>query len=138
MGKQVTRPLTVLQLLPALGGGGVEQGTLDVAAALVRRGHRSLVLSETGRLTPRLLAEGSEHVCWPVGRKSLSTLRLVSRLRRLLVSERVDILHARSRLPAWVAWLAWRGMDPRYRPHFITTVHGLYSVMPISKPCARK
>jgi len=120
--------LTVLQLLPALDGGGVEQGTLDVAAELVRHGHRSLVLSETGRLVPRLLVEGSEHICWPVGRKSLFTLRLVSRLQRLLHSEQVDILHARSRLPAWIAWLAWRGMDPRKRPHFITSVHGLYSV----------
>ena len=122
------RQLTVLQLLPALDGGGVEQGTLDVAAALVRQGFRSLVLSETGRLVPRLLAEGSEHIHWPVGRKSLFTLRLVPRLRRLLLTEQIDILHARSRLPAWVAWLAWRGMDPRNRPHFITTVHGLYSV----------
>ncbi len=121
-------PLTVLQLLPALDGGGVEQGTLDVAAALVRHGHRSLVLSGTGRLVPRLLLEGSEHICWPVGRKSLFTLRLVARLQRLLLSEQVDILHARSRLPAWIAWLAWRGMDPLKRPHFITSIHGLYSV----------
>jgi len=126
--EQVATSLTVLQLLPALEGGGVEQGTLDVAAALVRHGHRSLVLSETGRLVPRLLAEGSGHICWPVGHKSLATLRLVSRLRRLLLDEQVDILHARSRLPAWIAWLAWRGMDPLKRPHFITTVHGLYSV----------
>ncbi len=128
MGRQVARPLTVLQLLPALDAGGVEQGTIDVAAALVRHGHRSLVLSEAGRLVPRLLADGSEHIDWPVGRKSLSSLRLVARLRRLLLAEQVDILHARSRLPAWIAWLAWRGMDPLRRPRFVTTVHGLYSV----------
>ena len=128
MGRQVARPLTVLQLLPALDAGGVEQGTIDVAAALVRHGHRSLVLSEAGRLVPRLLADGSEHIDWPVGRKSLSSLRLVACLRRLLLAEQVDILHARSRLPAWIAWLAWRGMDPLRRPRFVTTVHGLYSV----------
>ena len=128
MGRQVVRPLTVLQLLPALDAGGVEQGTVDVAAALVRHGHRSLVVSETGRLVPRLLAGGSEHIGWPVGRKSLLTLRLVARLQRLLLAEQVDILHARSRLPAWIAWLAWRGMDPQRRPRFVTTVHGLYSV----------
>ena len=128
MGQQVVKPLTVLQLLPALDGGGVEQGTLDIAAALVRHGHRSLVISDTGRLVPRLLAGGSEHICWPIGHKSLFTLRLVPRLRRLLLAEQVDILHARSRLPAWIAWLAWRGMDPSSRPRFVTTVHGLYSV----------
>ena len=128
MGQRIKKSLTVCQLLPALHGGGVEQGTLEVAAALVHAGHRSLVISAGGRLLPALLDTGSQHVNWPIGRKSPFTLRLVSRLRRLLVSQGVDILHARSRLPAWIAWLAWRSMDPATRPRFVTTVHGLYSV----------
>jgi glycosyltransferase involved in cell wall biosynthesis len=128
MGERVNRRLTVLQLVPALHGGGVERSTLEVAAALVRHGHRSLVISGAGRLVPELQAGGSEHITWPIGRKSPLTLRLVPRLRELLRRERVDILHARSRLPAWIAWLAWRGMDPARRPRFITTVHGLNSV----------
>jgi len=122
----------VCQLLPALHGGGVEQGTLEVATALVAAGHRSLVIAAAGRLLPGLLNSGSQHVNWPIGRKSPFTLRLVSRLRQLLISEGVDILHARSRLPAWIAWLAWRGMDPATRPRFVTTVHGLNSVNPYS------
>ena len=40
----------------------------------------------------------------------------------------MDILHLRSRLPAWIAYLAWRGMDPATRLHFVTTVHGFYTV----------
>lgn len=124
----MVRPLTVLQMLPMLEGGGVERGTLEVARALVEHGHRSLVMSGGGRLVERLTAEGSEHLGWPVGRKSPFTLRLVPRLRRLLVGRGVDILHVRSRAPAWVAWLAWRGMDPAARPHLVSTVHGLYSV----------
>ena len=128
MGVQIKSSLTVCQLLPALNGGDVEQGTLEVAAALVQEGHRSLVISAGGRLLPGLLATGSEHFTWPIGRKSPFTLRLISRLRHLLVTEGVDILHARSRLPAWIAWLAWRQMDPATRPRFVTTVHGLYSV----------
>ncbi len=128
MGQRIKKSLTVCQLLPALHGGGVEQGTLEVAAALVHAGHRSLVISAGGRLLPALLDTGSQHVNWPIGRKSPFTLRLVSRLRRLLVSQGVDILHARSRLPAWITWLAWRSMDPATRPRFVTTVHGLYSV----------
>jgi len=115
-------------MLPALDGGGVERSTLEVADALVRHGHRSLVVSGGGRLLPQLLAGGSAHINWPVGRKSPLALHWVWRLRRLLQSEGVDILHARSRLPAWIAWLAWRGMNPARRPHFITTVHGLNSV----------
>jgi glycosyltransferase involved in cell wall biosynthesis len=118
----------VLQVLPALQGGGVERGTLDVAAELVRRGHRSLVLSAGGRLLPELLAAGSEHICWPLGRKSLTSLRYVLQLRHLLKTANVDIVHARSRLPAWITWLAWSSMDPVTRPRFITTIHGLYSV----------
>jgi len=120
--------LTVLQVLPALNGGGVERGTLEVAAALAQRGHRSLVISAGGRHVDRLEAAGSRHIAWPIGAKTLLVLRWVRDLRRLLLEERVDILHARSRLPAWVAWLAWRGLPPERRPRFLTTVHGLYSV----------
>ncbi len=122
------RRLTVLQILPALESGGVERGTLEVAAALVAAGHRSLVVSAGGRLVEALIAAGSEHITLPVGRKSLATLLQVRPLRRLLREQGVDILHARSRLPAWVAWLAWRGLPAAGRPRFITTVHGLYSV----------
>ena len=122
------RALTVVQVLPALEGGGVERGTLEVARELVRHGHGSLVISAGGRMVAELEREGSEHITWTIGAKSLLTLRYVSKLRDLLVERRVDILHARSRLPAWIAWLAWRGMDPATRPHFVTTVHGLYSV----------
>jgi len=114
--------------LPALNGGGVEQGTLEIGAALVRDGHRSLVISAGGRMLPALLAGGSEHTNWPIGRKSPFTLRFIWQLRRLLITEGIDILHARSRLPAWIAWLTLRQMDPATRPRFITTVHGLYSV----------
>lgn len=122
------RHLTVLQILPALETGGVERGTLEVAAALVAAGHRSIVVSTGGRLVEDLVAGGSEHVCLPVARKSPATLLQVRPLRRLLQAGQVDILHARSRVPAWVSWLAWRGMDVQQRPHFVTTVHGLYSV----------
>ena len=122
------RKLTVVQVLPALESGGVERGTLEVGKHLAEHGHRSIVISAGGRLVDQLLREGSEHVGWDIGQKSLLTLRLVAKLRRFLVENRVDILHARSRMPAWICYLAWRGMDPQTRPRFITTVHGLYSV----------
>jgi glycosyltransferase involved in cell wall biosynthesis len=133
MGERIARRLTVLQVLPALQGGGVERSTLEVAAALVRHGHRSLVMSSGGRLVPGLLAAGSEHFRWSIDHKSPLALRHVPRLRRLLQTEGIDILHARSRLPAWLAWLAWRGMDPAGRPRFITTMHGLNSVNAYSR-----
>jgi glycosyltransferase involved in cell wall biosynthesis len=57
---------------------------------------------------------------------------MIPRLRRFLIENKVDILHVRSRMPAWICYLAWKGMDPKTRPRFITTVHGLYSVNPYS------
>jgi len=125
----IHRRLTVVQILPALESGGVERGTLEVGKYLVEQGHRSIVISAGGRLVEQLIREGSEHLAWDVGRKSLLTLlRYVSRLRRLLRDENIDILHVRSRMPGWVAYLAWRGMPANKRPRFITTFHGLYSV----------
>ena len=120
--------LTVLQVLPALESGGVERGVLEVTGALARAGHRALVMSAGGGMVKAVEAVGGEHHTWPIGNKSLWTLRHAGSLRRLLLREQVDILHARSRMPAWVAWLAWRGMAASRRPRFITTAHGLYSV----------
>ncbi|HRO37689.1 glycosyltransferase family 4 protein [Thauera sp.] len=122
------RPLKVLQLLPALDSGGVERGTLEIARALVAAGHESVVLSKGGRLVEQLQREGSRHLALDLGRKSPATLLHYRALRRLFEAERFDIVHARSRLPAWVAWLAWRGMPAQTRPRFVTTVHGMHSV----------
>jgi glycosyltransferase involved in cell wall biosynthesis len=119
------RALTVMQLLPALEAGGAERSALEIARALVREGHRSIVVSAGGRLVEQLVAEGSEHVAMPIGRKSLGSLAQVPRLRALLRRERPDIVHARSRMPAWLGWLALRGLPER--PRFVTTAHGLNS-----------
>jgi glycosyltransferase involved in cell wall biosynthesis len=120
------RRLTVVQLLPALASGGVERSTLEVGAALVAAGHRSLVVSAGGRLVATLEAAGSEHISLDIGRKSPASLRHVASLRRLFAAQRADIVHARSRLPAWLAWHALRA-PASARPHFVTTVHGLNS-----------
>jgi glycosyltransferase involved in cell wall biosynthesis len=120
------RRLTVVQLLPALHAGGVERSTLEIAAALVAAGHRSIVISAGGRLVRALEAGGSEHLPMPIGRKSLlSALPTAFALRRTLRGLRPDIVHARSRLPAWFARFALRGLKPR--PRFVTTVHGMNS-----------
>lgn len=120
------RKLTVLQVLPALQSGGVERGTLEVAAHLVAQGHRSLVMSAGGRMVAELEAAGSTHLAYPIGRKSLLTLLLIPKLRALWRREQVDIVHVRSRFPAWVVYLAWKGMPPDQRPRLVTTVHGYY------------
>ncbi len=127
-GSMVDKRLTVLQMLPTLESGGVEKGTLEVAKALVENGHRSLVISAGGRMVQQLETEGSEHFVWHVDKKSLFTLRFIWKLRRFLKAQSVDVLHYRSRVPGWVAYLAWKGMNPDRRPRLISTVHGLHSV----------
>lgn len=117
---------TIVQLLPALESGGVERSTLEIADALVRAGHRAIVVSAGGRLVPRLTALGAEHVTLDIGRKSLATLRHVGTLRSLFAREGVDLVHVRSRLPAWIGWRALQGMGAA-RPRFVTTMHGLNS-----------
>jgi glycosyltransferase involved in cell wall biosynthesis len=121
-----TRAYTVLQLIPALESGGAERSTLEIAAALIAGGHRALVVSAGGRLVAPLERLGAEHISLDIGRKSLATLRHIGALRRLMLARAVDIVHARSRLPAWLGWLATRGVGAR-RPRFVTTVHGLNS-----------
>lgn len=120
--------MKVLQVLPEMNSGGVERGTLELAAHLTALSHESLVLSGGGRQVPRLETAGTRHIELPIGKKSLATLLLVPRLRQLLEVERPDILHLRSRVPAWAMWLAWRKLPEARRPRLVTTVHGFYSV----------
>ncbi len=101
-----------------------------MARELVRRGHRALVMSAGGRLVPELTDAGAEHVPWPVGEKSPPILRHVLPLRRFLKNEQIDILHARSRLPAWVAYAAWKSLSASGHTRFVTTLHGLHTVSP--------
>lgn len=133
----MTRRLNIAQVLPALESGGVERGTLEVARYLVAQGHRSIVISAGGRLVKQLLADGSEHLSWPVGSKSLLTLKYIPRLIKYIQDNQIDILHVRSRFPAWICYLAWKKMPVSQRPRLITTVHGQYSVSPYSRIMAR-
>ncbi len=115
---------TILQIIPHIDAGGAERTTIDIAAALVRAGARALVASQGGRLAGELQAVGGIAIPFPAASKNpLAMLFNTRRLARLIIDERVDIVHARSRAPAWVALGACRIAN---RP-FITTFHGAYS-----------
>ena len=115
-------------MIPEMESGGVERGTLELARHLGAQGHESIVISGGGKIVPQLEACGTRHITMPVGRKRLGSLLLIPKLRELFATEEPDILHLRSRVPAWLAWFAWRGMDPETRPNLVTTVHGFNSV----------
>ncbi len=129
------RRLTVVQMVPAMNTGGAERSTLEIGRALVEAGHRSIVISAGGTWVPTLLAEGSEHIVFAIGEKSLFSVFRLFALRRLLVSIRPDVIHARSRMPAWMARIVRPTIWPR--PAFVTTVHGLNSVNRYSEVMTR-
>ena len=130
----VGNKLTVVQVLPELDEGGVEGETLDLAIYLAQNGYRSIVISGGGRLVPQLEKQGCIHLLWPyIGEKSVRCLQYVPKLRKYLVDEQVDILHLRSRLPAWIGYFAWNLIPESQRPSIITTFHGFYSVNSYSR-----
>lgn len=120
--------MKVMQVLPELNSGGVERGTLEVANWLVKHGHEAVVVSDGGRQVEALEKSGARHIAMPVHRKSLKSFFQVGAFRKLVEKEQPDILHIRSRVPGWIAWLAWRKMDKATRPRLVSTVHGFYSV----------
>ncbi|MFC1832697.1 glycosyltransferase family 4 protein [Thermodesulfobacteriota bacterium] len=120
--------LTVVQMLPELESGGVERGTLEIGKFLADNKHRSIVISAGGRMVKQLEDEGSHHIGWKVGSKSPLTMKYMLPLRKLLKKEKVDVLHLRSRMPAWVGYLVWKSLPKKDRPVLVTTFHGFYSV----------
>ncbi|MBT8063063.1 MAG: glycosyltransferase [Gammaproteobacteria bacterium] len=127
----------VVQALARLSVGGSELVTTELAEHLTRHGHEVTVLGAQGPLSPRAAACGASLLDWPVGKKRLSTLKFIGRFRSWLEKHRPDIVHAHSRLPAWVCWRAIRGMPANTRPAFITSMHGQYTVSPYSAVMAR-
>ncbi len=111
-GRGTNAPLagrTILQIVPPLAAGGDERSTLAVAEALVEAGARALVASDPGQLASELHAVGGLHVPFPAATKNPLALSLnVRRLTRIMESERVELVHARSRAAAWTALGACR------------------------------
>ncbi len=114
---------TVLQVLPSLVTGGVERGTVEITRAIAEAGGIALVVSAGGRMVPSIERAGGRHIALPLASKNPMTIwRNAERLAALIRAGRVAIVHARSRAPAWSAWLACR----RTGTHFVTTYHGAY------------
>ncbi len=125
----VAKKLVVVQLLPELDEGGVEGETIDLAVYLAKKGHKSIVISGGGRLVPLLEESGGIHILWPyIGEKSIRCFQYILKLKHFLLKENVDILHLRSRLPAWIGYFAWKLLPEQKRPSLITTFHGFYSI----------
>jgi glycosyltransferase involved in cell wall biosynthesis len=114
----------VLQVLPSLVTGGAERGAIDVAVALARAGGTPVVASAGGPMVHELDRHGVRHVAMPLASKNpLVMWRNARRLEDLVRETGAQVVHARSRAPAWSAWLAAR----RAGVPFMTTFHAPYN-----------
>ena len=115
---------TILQIIPRLDTGGAELATVEITEAVVAAGGEALVASEGGRLGEQLASAGGELIEFPAASKNpVQLVQNVNRLSALICERQVDLVHARSRAPAWSALFAARRTG---RP-FVTTYHGAYS-----------
>ena len=123
--------MRVLQLVPELNQGGVERGTVDMVSALVTAGHEAFVVSAGGQMVEEIETLGGTHINLPIHKKHIKTLFVISKLVHLVNKIRPDIIHVRSRIPAWLNCLSM--LRYKHKPIVITTFHGLYSVSSYSK-----
>ena len=122
--------MRVVQLLPELNEGGVERGTVDLNREFVKRGIQSIVISNGGKLVPQIIKDGGNHVQVDVCSKNpLTAPWRIWKLYKELKELSPDILHVRSRVPAWMVYFANKAL----KLPVIATVHGLNSVNRYSK-----
>lgn len=120
-----SRPPVVLQVLPSLVTGGVERGTVDMATAIAEAGWTAIVASSGGHMVRELDRAGAVHVTLPLNSKNPLVMRAnVKKLVEIIRQYNVDIVHARSRAPAWSALKACEITGA----HFVTTFHGTYNL----------
>jgi len=115
--------MKILHMVPALETGGVETGTIDLALSLKKLGQTVVVVSAGGKLVGELEKNGILHIKLPVHKKSITSLLLVPEVIRVLKKENIDIVHASSRVPAWIGFLACK----LTKTPFVTSCHGFYS-----------
>ncbi len=116
--------MKIVQILPELNSGGVETGVVDLTARLIKFGHQSVVISNGGELVKQLEAGGIKHYTLPVHSKNpFVMLWMIPAVKKIIKDEKVGIVHARSRVPAFIGYYAARQSGAV----FITTCHGHYS-----------
>lgn len=126
--------MKIVQLLPELNEGGVERGTVELNREMVKQGIDSIVISAGGQLADQIVMDGGSHIGFDVCSKNpLTAPQRIYQLRKLLKKIAPDVLHARSRVPAWLTYLA----NKTLKIPFVTTVHGLNRVNKYSEIMTR-
>ena len=114
-----------MQIIPELGPGGAEQGCIDIAAELVRSGAQAIIVSHGGLRVHELERIGAVHINLPVHSKNPVVMwRNIRALRNIIERYNVNIVHARSRAPAWSAHYACK----KTNAHYMSTCHAPYNI----------
>ncbi len=122
---KIDKKPVIMQIIPSLGAGGAEQGCIDIAAEIVNAGAEAIVVSNGGYRISELARVGATHIDLPVHSKNPIVMwRNIGRLKKIIKKHSVDIVHARSRAPAWSAWRACQSTGAR----FLTTCHAPYNI----------
>lgn len=117
--------MKVIQVVPQMQEGGVERGVVELAQKFVENGDEFIVISHGGKLEKNLKHIGAKHINFDVCSKSLiSFIPRVLKFRKLIKQLNPDIIHVRSRVPAWIVFFANYGLNF----NVVSTVHGLNSV----------
>ncbi|MCF7873292.1 MAG: glycosyltransferase [Candidatus Omnitrophica bacterium] len=118
--------MRVIQILPKMKAGGVERGVLDLVRYFKASDNfpnfESIVISAGGNLSYLLENSKVKHYQFSVDKKSPFSLLTVPKISKLILKEKPNIMHARSRVPAWISFFATRNTEC----HFVTTAHGIY------------
>lgn len=116
---------TVLQIVPSLVSGGVERGVLEINNYLVKNGFNSIVLSSGGKMVYQVQQNGGQHIMLDVATKNpIKIWKNIGKIKKIIKENNVDIVHVRSRAPAWSAYYACRAV----KCPLVSTVHGNYSI----------
>ncbi|MCE3255266.1 MAG: cotSA [Rickettsiaceae bacterium] len=118
-------PKVIMQVLPALNSGGVERGVIDVSKAVALAGFGSIVVSSGGPMTGQLRSSKVKHITLPLASKNpFKIYSNIKKLENIIIENNVDLVHIRSRSPAWSAYFACKKTGCK----MVSTVHGPYSV----------
>ncbi len=114
---------TILQIIPSLNMGGAERSCVDVVSAITQAGGKGIVVSNGGVWASEVERKGGQHIKLPVHSKNPYIMwQNIKKLCQIIKEYNVDIVHARSRAPAWVALKACQKTDASY----MTTFHAAY------------
>ena len=116
------KEIRLLQVVPSLNFGGVEQGTIDIARAMSEKGHTSMVASNGGLLVSKLTNYGINHFNLPVNTKNPVKIFLnINKIKKIVLNNKINIIHSRSRAPAWSSYYAGRN-----KIKLVSTFHNVY------------